>query len=150
MLAAVLASCSGSDEAEETGPGPDVVQAKSVLNTSEHPEYGSIIVDGEGMTVYLFTSDGLDTTFCIEGCLSTWAPLAAPGGVGGGLREDLLGRFERETGGQVTYNGHQLYNFAGDGIPGEAFGQGFGRTWFVVSPEGEQIIAGVDPMTTTK
>ena len=67
-----------------------------------------------------------------------------------GARDDLIGKFARESGDQVTYNGHKLYNFAGDGIPGEAFGQGFGRTWFVVSPEGEQIIIGVDPMTTTK
>ena len=69
---------------------------------------------------------------------------------GQGARADLIGKFEREAGDQVTYNGHKLYNFAGDGIPGEAFGQGFGRTWFVVSPDGEQIIVGVDPMTTTK
>ena len=102
------------------------------------------------MTLYLFTSDGPGTTFCTEGCLSTWAPLAAPGGAGQGAQADLIGKFERESGDQVTYNGHKLYNFAGDGIPGEAFGQGFGRTWFVVSPDGEQIIIGVDPMTTTK
>ena len=145
-LIAVLAACSDSDDAEVVDP--NVVPAKSVIGVFEHPEFGSILVDGEQMTVYLFTSDGPGTTFCIEGCLSTWAPIAAPGGVGDGVQGDLLGSFARETRDQVTYNGHKLYNFAGDGIPGEAFGQGFGRTWFVVSPEGEQIIEGADVMTS--
>ena len=147
-LIAVIAACSGSEEAEEVDP--EAVPAKSVIGVFAHPEFGDILVDGEEMTLYLFTSDGPGTTFCTEGCLSTWAPLAAPGGASQGARADLIGKFEREAGDQVTYNGHKLYNFAGDGIPGEAFGQGFGRTWFVVSPDGEQIIIGVDPMTTTK
>ena len=141
----LLAACSDSDEVVVD---PNVVPDKSVIGTFDHPEFGTHLVDGEGMTVYLFTSDGPGTTLCDKGCLSTWAVLAAPGGSGEGVRADLIGRFERETGDQVMYNGHKLYSFAGDGIPGEAFGQGYGRTWFVVSPEGEQIIQGVDVMTS--
>ena len=145
-LLGVLAACSDSDVAEEIDQS--IITAKSVVGTFDHPEFGNILVDGESMTLYLFTSDEPGTTFCIEGCLNTWSPLKAPGDADENAQAGLIGRFERETGDQVTYNGHKLYNFAGDGIPGEAFGQGFGRTWFVVSPEGEQVIEGVDVITS--
>ncbi len=145
-LLGVLAACSDSNVAEEIDQS--IIPAKSVVGTFDHPEFGNILVDGESMTLYLFTSDEPGTTFCIEGCLNTWSPLKAPGDADENAQAGLIGRFERETGDQVTYNGHQLYNFAGDGIPGEAFGQGFGRTWFVVSPEGEQVIQGVDVITS--
>jgi len=46
---------------------------------------------------------------------------------------------------EVTYDGHPLYTFAGDGAPGQATGQGsddFGAEWYVLSAAGTQIERG--------
>ena len=43
---------------------------------------------------------------------------------------------------QLTYNGHPLYTFSGDGRAGDISGQGssaFGGRWYVVSPDGSAI-----------
>ena len=43
---------------------------------------------------------------------------------------------------QVTYDGHPLYRYQGDGKPGDTNGQGitaFGAAWYALSPEGNQV-----------
>jgi hypothetical protein len=40
---------------------------------------------------------------------------------------------------QLVYNGHPLYTLVADARPGDVRGQGYGGTWFVVSPSGRQI-----------
>ncbi len=44
--------------------------------------------------------------------------------------------------GQVTYNGHPLYTYAGDTKPGDTNGQNldqFGAEWYVLSPAGDKV-----------
>ena len=40
---------------------------------------------------------------------------------------------------QVTYEGHPLYTFSGDGAPGEANGQELDGTWFVLDESGNAV-----------
>jgi len=58
----------------------------------------------------------------------------------------LLGTTDRSDGTtEVTYNGHPLYRFAGDGAPGQTTGQGsdgFGAEWYVLSAAGNAIQTG--------
>jgi predicted lipoprotein with Yx(FWY)xxD motif len=42
---------------------------------------------------------------------------------------------------QLVYNGHPLYAMTGDTRPGQTAGEGFLGTWFVVSPDGHEIVA---------
>ena len=55
----------------------------------------------------------------------------------------MLGTTSRSDGQpQVTYAGHPLYGYQGDGKPGDTTGQGstwFGAPWYVLSPAGKQI-----------
>jgi predicted lipoprotein with Yx(FWY)xxD motif len=115
----------------------------------------SILVDGRGMTLYLFTLDLGGKPTCVDDpsyhCVKAWIPLRATSAphAGAGAKQSLLGLVKRPDGGmQVTYNHHPLYYFhggpnygAGDKKPGDAKGQFFAGIWFVVSPQGAAIRA---------
>ncbi len=103
---------------------------------------GSILGDGEGMTLYVFLPDNAGASTCYEGCAAAWPPLlsdAAPS-VSAGLDAAAFGTTPRSDGGtQVTFNGWPLYYFASDAAPGDARGQGLNDAWFVVGPDGTAI-----------
>ena len=102
---------------------------------------GEVLVDGEGMTLYLFTNDSDSTSTCSGGCADTWPPLTVDGEPSGGEGVDaaLLGTTDRDDGTtQVTYNGQPLYTYAADSAPGDVNGQGVGGVWYAVLPTGEQ------------
>ena len=112
---------------------------------------GTVLVDGQGLTLYMFVPDdqrGQST--CYHACASGWPPLRLPAGVtvpvaGGQAEPTLLGTTARKDGGlQVTYNGWPLYIWVGDTEPGQATGQGIdslGGYWYVLSPKGRVIKA---------
>ena len=129
---------------EEDDEEPITVGSKSTITVAEHPELGTILVDGEGFTLYQFLNDEPNLSNCTGGCASTWPPLLASlvlsETIGEGVDADLVGSSNREDGSvQVTYNAHPLYNFSGDRNPGDARGQGIGAVWFAVSPSGEPV-----------
>jgi predicted lipoprotein with Yx(FWY)xxD motif len=109
--------------------------------------FGKILVDGQGMSLYLLTADSADQSACTDACASAWPPLASTGQVSAvsGAEASLLGTLTRPDGStQVTYNGHPLDSFKGDHAAGDIAGQGiqsFGGTWYLLSPAGEQIEA---------
>ena len=109
----------------------------------------NVLVDGMGMTLYVFTKDTpasgstAATSACTsDGCVARWPLLTTDGdGVAGsGIDQALLGMSTHTNGAtQVTYNGWPLYYFAADMAPGDALGQGVGGVWWVVSPDGMGI-----------
>ena len=100
---------------------------------------GTLIVAGNGMTVYTFTKDtpNSGTSACTGACLATWPALTVPagskpsGGTGAGGK---LGTITRSDDGslQVTYNGLPLYYFSGDHAVGDSNGVYTG--WEAVKP----------------
>ena len=112
---------------------------------------GTVLVDGQGLTLYLFVPDkqsGAST--CYSTCAQGWPPLLLPTGVttpvaGSGVRTALLGTTHRTDGTtQVTYNKWPLYLWVGDSEPGQATGQGLdnlGGLWYVLAPDGHTITA---------
>ena len=121
------------------------------VNTDTVSGLGTVLVDGQGLTLYMFVPDdqrGQST--CYKACASGWPPLRLPTGVtvpvaGGQAEPSLLGTTSRKDGGlQVTYNGWPLYIWVGDTQPGQATGQGIdslGGYWYVLSPKGQVIKA---------
>ena len=107
---------------------------------------GTVLVDGKGMTLYLFVPDKqLAKSTCYGACAQAWPPLLLPAGVtsplaGPGAQSSLLGTTHRSDGTtQVTYNKWPLYLWVGDSQPGQATGQGInnlGGLWYVLSPDG--------------
>jgi predicted lipoprotein with Yx(FWY)xxD motif len=113
-----------------------------MVNVANHSQYGKILVDGKGMTLYMFTKDGPDQSNCADGCLAAWPPLLASGEVQVGDDVDgaLLGTADLADGRQiVTYNQMPLYYWAGDTKPGNSSGQNVNEVWFVVSPLGRPV-----------
>jgi predicted lipoprotein with Yx(FWY)xxD motif len=106
---------------------------------------GTILVDGQGRTLYLFEKDKRGRSACSGICAAYWPPLLTRGRptVGRGVKRSLLGVTRRRDGtSQVTYAGHPLYRFVQDTRPGQTTGQGsilFGAGWYVVSPAGRKV-----------
>jgi len=103
---------------------------------------GDIVVDGQGLTLYVFTPDTGGSSTCYGDCAASWPPLlsdAAPT-VGAGLDAAEFGTTTRTDGGtQVTFGGMPLYFFAGDKAAGDVNGQGLGGKWYVVGADGALI-----------
>jgi predicted lipoprotein with Yx(FWY)xxD motif len=148
-LMMLLAAC-GDDDGSGDGGSP-TTPTEDAETASPEPEsatvqltdsdLGSILVDADGMTLYLLESDTPGTSTCIADCAATWPPLIADSPtVGEGVDETLLGTTTRDDGEvQVTYDGHPLYGFASDEAPGDTEGQGVGDVWFVVDASGKAV-----------
>ena len=103
---------------------------------------GKILVDGNGMTLYIYTKDSANTSNCSGGCAQAWPALAAvpTAGIGAGVDATLLGSITRADGSsQATYKSMPLYTYAKDTKPGDLNGQGKGGVWYVISPAGAII-----------
>jgi predicted lipoprotein with Yx(FWY)xxD motif len=104
---------------------------------------GRILVDAQGHTLYLFREDTTSSSTCYGGCARVWPPATIDGEprAGAGLIARKLKTTKRRDTplAQMVYNGHPLYTAEADGRPGDATGQGFFGTWFVVSAAGKQI-----------
>ena len=135
-------------EAPATEAGVPVT-GEATINVSESADFGPILVDGNGMSLYLFMADtqnsGTSTCGDDDGCAEEWPPLVSQGTpvAGEGVDAAMLATITRDDGTmQVTYNGWPLYFFHEVVAPGDTNGQGideFGGLWFLVSPEGAAI-----------
>lgn len=102
-----------------------------------------IVVDGSGMTVYMYEPEGTNTTSQVpSGIKSSWPAVSASDAptVSSALDPSKVATQTQPDGTkQVTYSGHLLYTFVGDSAPGDASGQGLGGVWFTVSATGAKI-----------
>jgi predicted lipoprotein with Yx(FWY)xxD motif len=102
-------------------------------------QFGSILADAKGMTLYTATGDTSTTSGCTGACLKFWPPLLLPAGevqpvAGPGVSG--LGTLMRPEGVQVTYHGKPLYTWIRDTHPGQVTGNGVvdsGGTWHVAT-----------------
>jgi predicted lipoprotein with Yx(FWY)xxD motif len=96
-----------------------------------------MLVNAQGMTLYLFTPDKKNQSNCNGGCAKAWPPLVVPSGVKpptslAGI-SGTFGTATRADGTtQLTYDGAPLYTFAKDAKPGDINGQGVAGVWWIV------------------
>jgi predicted lipoprotein with Yx(FWY)xxD motif len=118
---------------------------------SKDANLGDILVDGKGMTLYLFTKDQVNVSNCNGGCAAAWPPLVVAAGQNPTAGDGVTGKLDAITrtdgSRQVTYNGLPLYYFASDSKPGDTNGQGVGGVWFIVHPT--DAAAAAQPMEPT-
>ena len=155
---AVIAICAGLTMGTASCGGPTTTSSTSTvgpsgpvsdITTAKVHGLGSVLVDGQGYTLYLFVPDAHSAhSTCTGICAVEWPPLTLPTGTsapkaGPGVDPSLLGTTTRTDGSvQVTYNGWPLYTWPDDISPGQATGQGLnnvGGLWYVVSPQGNPI-----------
>jgi len=144
VTSSTTSTTTASTATTSSGPAP-VYEVK----TGTVPGLGTVLVDGQGFTLYVFAPDkqsGAST--CYGECASAWPPLLLPAGVsqapaGPGVDASLLGKTRRNDGTvQVTYNKWPLYLWVVDSSPGQATGQNvdnLGGKWYVIAPDGRII-----------
>ena len=149
LLATMLAACGNDDGGNEPAQGsPAAESPEAQADTAgtataqvAETDLGTILVDTDGMTVYLFEADTDGASTCYDDCAASWpAVLAEQPTAGDGVDDSLLGTTERDDGEvQVTYAGHPLYVFSGDSAPGDTNGQEVGDVWYVVDARGKAV-----------
>lgn len=156
----VLAACgtSGSSSGGSSG-GPYSSAASSTpaagapagaaALTLRHTSLGTILTNGQGFTLYAFEADKGTMSACSGACAAAWPPApisVAHLTVTGGAAKSLVGEITRADGQrQLTYAGHPLYRFSGDGTPGSTNGQGseaFGAPWDTLTATGTEVTGG--------
>ncbi len=118
-----------------------------VISTRTLTSLGTVLVNGQGHTLYMFVPDKQKKVTCVRGCAVAWPPVKIAAGVKatakGSAEAKLLSSDADPAGGRVvTYNGWPLYTWAGDRAAGQATGQALnanGGLWYVLSPTGQVI-----------
>jgi len=137
------ASSSGGAGGYGYGGGGGSSAASAVTLKAVSSPLGTILVDQDGKTLYLFEADSKNKSNCSGGCLNLWPPVMANGKAtaGNGVSAGMVGTATGSA--QVTYAGHPLYWFSGDTKAGDTNGQGlddFGGEWYAISPAGKAVV----------
>jgi predicted lipoprotein with Yx(FWY)xxD motif len=152
----LLAGCGvrfGSAEPGATGAAPDTTAhpgGRATITTSRFTDLGTVLVDGDGRTLYASSADERDEVSCDPHtpCLISWPPITVAPGVSprarGGARQSLLGTIPGVEPGKriVTYDGKPLYHRVSDVFPGETTGQALfdqGSHWYALEPTGRLV-----------
>src|SRR5260370_11868469 len=127
LLAAACGGTSPATAAASPSPNPSPSTAATGTTTAVAPsKLGQILVDGKGMTVYLFVVDTSTTSNCYTSCATIWPPVLTTGAAqaGAGANASLLGTTTRTDGKtEATYAGHPLYYFVQDKTASDTTGQ---------------------------
>lgn len=107
------------------------------VNLADSP-LGQIMVGPNGMTLYTFDRDALDTSNCYDRCATSWPPLLVDNAAALSADASIPGEWgtTSRTDGtlQVTYNSQPLYYWFKDEKPGDTTGQAVGSVWWVATP----------------
>jgi predicted lipoprotein with Yx(FWY)xxD motif len=128
-------------------------KAKSPTLKLRKTSFGKVLVDKQGRTLYAFGHDKKDKSRCSGQCAGFWPPATAPKNptVATGISKSKLKVIKRGDGTkQLSYNGHPLYRYFGDGKPGDTNGENltaFGGKWDVLSKSGAIVTKA--PSTST-
>lgn len=125
--------------ASSSQPAAPAASGLGVADTS----LGKIVVDGDGMTAYMFDKDtqGTKTSACTGVCLSQWPPILSDSATpeADGVTGTLATIDTPDGEHQVTLDGWPLYTYAGDAAKGDVNGQGVQGIWWVLTPAGQKI-----------
>jgi len=153
--AATVAACGSSSSTAAGSPGSSAPAgassaASATISAKSVPGVGAVLVNGQGQTLYMLTSEKGGKITCTQanGCTQAWPETLVTNGAttaraGSGVQASLLGTVKDASGNlEVTYNHWPLYTFSGDSGSGVAKGQGltsFGGTWYVLSGSGNPV-----------
>ena len=146
VVAFAVAACGGSSGGGYGGGSTASSSSGKGSVALASTKLGKVLVDGSGRTLYLFEADKGAMSKCDGACASAWPPLTTSGKptAGAGVVAAKLGTAKRADGTTgVTYAGHPLYTYAGDGSPGQTTGEGltdYGAPWYALSAAGKTVV----------
>lgn len=116
-------------------------QRPAKVGTAEHTTLGTILVDGGGLTLYIFDNDTAGVSNCSGGCLNAWPPLLTDyPPVALSDVTATIGTITRDDGStQVTVDEMPVYYWQNDAVPGDAGGQGRNDVWWVMGTDGTAV-----------
>jgi predicted lipoprotein with Yx(FWY)xxD motif len=146
VVAIVLfAACGGSDGKKETkrksASATTAAQAAPATVKTAQTGIGTVLVDANGKTLYLYANDQGTTSAVPANILTAWPPLIASSApvAGDGVDASKLKTAPQPDGQTwVTYDGHLLYTFSGDASAGQTNGHKLGNVWYAVTSSGAQ------------
>lgn len=147
---AALTACGGGDDTPAAAPqsqSTSTTPGQSTapkLATADVADFGKVVVDGNGRTLYVFDNDTASPSksTCDGECAALWPPVIAGTAAPqlDGIDASLVGTVTRTDGSkQVTLAGLPLYQYAPDTKPGDGKGQGVLGKWWVVGADGKKI-----------
>lgn len=154
-VAVIAAIGAGAAMAATSATNSSAPSVKTVASS----KFGTVLVSATGRTLYRYTIDSKGVNRCTSNatCNKYWPPLlikaTAKPTAGTDAKASLLGTIKAKSGmRQVTYAGFPLYYYAADKKAGQASGEGFQKTWYVVNATGGLVKKPVKSSggTTTK
>lgn len=157
VVAVIAAGCGSSKTKTTTPPGAAKSSAggastsssgggSSTISTATVKGLGTVLVNSQGKTLYIFKPDNAKKVTCTGQCAAVWPPAKLTGGKptgSGGVKASLLSSDPNPSGGKVvTYNGWPLYTYVTDTGAGSARGQALnlnGGLWYVIGTDGQPI-----------
>jgi predicted lipoprotein with Yx(FWY)xxD motif len=143
----------GGTWAAITPTGAKAATPETAIRTTNIPGLDTVLTDGEGRTIYLFTKDSQNPpkTTCEAECATAWPPVLARGETRiEGLDPKLVGTVTRPDGTeQVTVGDWPVYTYAEDTAPGQATGHTVGGVWFAIEANGCKVAAEKKPLATS-
>ena len=129
---------------------PAPTGAIDTVTVVTNPQYGPILADADGKTLYytLMDTPGSMTSACTADCASTWPPfytdkiqVSAP------LLASNFGTITRPDGTmQTTYLGWPLYSYSADMVTGDTNGHGVATIWYVMGTGGVVTLVPTTPV----
>jgi predicted lipoprotein with Yx(FWY)xxD motif len=157
VVALIAAGCGSSSNNTPTTSAPGAAKSGSApssssaggsskIATASIKGLGTVLVNSQGRTLYIFKPDNAKKVTCTGQCAAVWPPAKVTGGkptASGGVKASLLSSDPNPSGGRVaTYNGWPLYTYVTDTGAGSARGQALnlnGGLWYVIGPDGSPI-----------
>ncbi|MDB2606224.1 hypothetical protein N9Y48_00450 [Zobellia sp.] len=117
--------------------GDDDPVVENSVRLEVDANFGTVMTNSEGFTLYFFAPDSKGDSNCLGGCATTWPPFHSNDlSLDDGLDANYFGSITRSDGTeQTTYKGWPLYLFSNDASPGDINGDGSGGVWFVAKPD---------------
>ena len=131
-MISLFSACSKNDS-----DGPDVENKNKGVQITANSQFGSILTDENGKTLYFFSNDTKGSSTCSGNCLATWPVYySSEASTDVKIDKSLLGEIIREDGSkQSTFKGWPLYYYAGDSQSGQAKGDAVNKIWYVAKPD---------------
>jgi len=137
-VASAGGACSKSSYNSTPPPAP-----KPGVQLANNANFGKILTDSSGNTLYFFTIDADGNSGCTGDCLTAWPIFHTNSSLlGTGLDANDFASITRSDGkAQTTYKGWPLYYFQSDAKAGDVNGDLVGKVWFVAKPDYTVMLA---------
>jgi predicted lipoprotein with Yx(FWY)xxD motif len=135
-------ACSKHSGYSSSAPTSPVQSGPSIKLTAD-ANFGNILTDSNGRSLYFFFNDAGSGSNCTGGCAAIWPIFYVSGpGFGTGLSTTDFAVITRSDGTkQTTYKGWPLYYYADDSKPGDVNGDKVNNLWAVAKADYSVMVA---------